>query len=97
MSQQQRAPSPIFGILAPGEKRTRRFQVLPTGVMPMVQNFPGGQVALVGMGNDFVSIENRGQGRGPFTILFVTQDQVQKLMLVKQVAGAVAEIRKKKP
>ena len=91
-----RAPAPIFGILPPGEKSTRKFPVLPVGVMPLVQNFPGGQVALVEMGANFVTVENRGEGRGPFTILFVTQEQLQKLMLVKQAAGMVAELRKKK-
>jgi hypothetical protein len=88
-------PTPIFGILAPGEERTRKFPVLSQGIMPMVQNFPGGQVALVSMGPDFVTIENRGDGNGAFTILFVTQSQVQKLMLAKQVMGMVAELKKK--
>lgn len=90
-----RAPSPMFGILAPGEKRTRKFTVLPPGVMPLVQNFPGGSIALVEIGKNFVTIENRGPTARGFAVLFVTPDHMQKLMLMKQAAGMVAEIRKK--
>lgn len=90
-----RAPRPIFGILAPGEKRTRKFTVLPAGVMPLVQNFPGGSIALAGMGKDFVTVENRGPTSRGFAVLFVTQDHMQKLMLAKQAVGIVAELRKK--
>lgn len=94
--QQLRGPRPIFGILAPGEETTRKFQPLPIGVMPLLQNFPGGSVSLVEQGVDFITVENTGPKRSPFTVLFVTQDQMKQLFLVKSAVDMVSEHRRKK-
>jgi hypothetical protein len=91
----QRVLAPIFGILAPGEKRTRTFPPLPVGTMPLLQNFPGGSVRLVEQTSASMTIENTGTAHGPFSILFVTQSQLQKLMILKQTLDGVAQLRKK--
>lgn len=89
-------PRPMFGFLAPGESRTRKFPALPKGIMPIVQNFPNGSVRLVEQGPDFVTIENYGNNRSGFTVLFVTQLQLKKLMALKQVVDVISESRRKK-
>jgi hypothetical protein len=95
IASKKRGPSPLFGILAPGEKTTRSFPVLPTGVMPLLQNFPGGAVRLVEWDDHSVTIENMGSARAPFSILFVTPAQIQKLAVLKQAFDGISELRKK--
>lgn len=95
MSQQpMRAPLPIFGIMLSGEKRTIPFGVLPNGVMPIVQNYPGRTTRLVEQGPDSVTIQNTGTRISPFMVLFVTQDQLMSMMTIKQVASTIAARRK---
>lgn len=89
-----RAPLPIFGIMQSGEKRTIPFGVLPKGVMPIVQNYPGRTTRLVEQGPDSVTIQNTGTGISPFMVLFITQDQLSQMMTIKQVASFIAQRRK---
>jgi hypothetical protein len=63
--------------------------------MPLLQNFPGGSVRLVEQTSASMTIENTGTAHGPFSILFVTQSQLQKLMILKQTLDGVAQLRKK--
>ena len=77
-----------------GEKRTIPFGVLPEGVMPMVQNYPGRTTRLIEQGPDSVTVGNDGPRPSPFMILFVTHDQLQQMMTVKQVASFIADRRK---
>lgn len=91
-----RAPRPMFGFLAAGETRTRKFPVLPNGVMPILQNFPGGTVGMVSMGKDHITVENTGNKGSPFSVLFVNQLQLKKLSTVKQVFDVIAEHRRNK-
>ena len=97
MNQQNgRMPAPIVGVLSPGEKRTRKFGPLPDGVMPILQNFPHGTVSLVEQSVDSMTIENKGPTRAGFSILFITQGQLEKLVLSKQLVNAIAPMVRKK-
>lgn len=77
-----------------GEKRTIPFGVLPDGIMPIVQNYPGRTTRLLEQGPNSVTIGNPGPGASPFMVLFVTHDQLQKMMTIKQVASLIADRRK---
>lgn len=91
MSQQQHpAPPPKWGILPPGEIRTIQLPVLPNGYMPVLQNFPGRSVSLKTQDAKSMTIANEGSTAAPFTIMFINEGQMRKLIALKNLAMTIS-------
>ncbi|KKK59625.1 hypothetical protein LCGC14_3032530 [marine sediment metagenome] len=92
-----RPPRPLFGVLAPGERSTRKTShAIPKSHIPIIQNKPGSQIVIVDFTNVSVTVENQGPGSSFYFVYFITEATLQTMSAAKQLWDSVRKLQRER-
>lgn len=84
-------PSPLYGILQPGERSTRRFSCpLDDNHVPLLQKLTG-SVRIAEQSAEEIVVENTGPSTAFFAVWFPTQQGARAVVGIGEVLGFITD------
>lgn len=90
-------PTPLGGVLQPGERTTRRFSA-PLGgdVVPVLQRVPYSGVRIAEQSAEDITLENTGDTMSPYLVLFVPKDLIHAVAAGRELIGSLSRLSGRK-